>query len=99
MIQLQMLNGLTEIKKIACQLYEEMTFQKRSAEQKVETRSRALNYAFVGSPVSLYSTIISLACFYSYPPPGAIRELEKQQLLVFSATFSSSQALAPESSS
>ena len=58
MIQLQMLSGLTEIKKIACQLYEEMTFQKSSAEQKAETRNRALNYAFVGSPVSLYFTII-----------------------------------------
>jgi hypothetical protein len=99
MIQLQVLNGLTEMKQIACQLYEEMTFQKRSAEQKVETRSRALNYAVVCSLVSLYSTIISPACFCSYPSSCVIRELENQQLLVFAAKFSSSQALAPESSS
>ncbi len=51
MIQLQQLSGLVEIKKIACQLYEEMTFQRASSEQKEESRSRALNYAFVGSPV------------------------------------------------
>lgn len=56
MIQLQMLSGLTEIKKIACQLYEEMSFQKSSAEQKAESRSRALNYAFVGSPVRPFPT-------------------------------------------
>jgi hypothetical protein len=54
MVQLQMLSGLAEIKKIACQLYEEMSFQKSSAEQKAESRSRALNYAFVGSPVRLF---------------------------------------------
>lgn len=51
MIQLQMLSGLSDVKKIACQLYEEMTFEKSSAEKKAENRNRALNYAFVGSPV------------------------------------------------
>jgi len=51
MIQLQQLSGLTEIKKIACQLYEETTFQRGNSDQKEESRSRALNYAFVGSPV------------------------------------------------
>jgi len=51
MIQLQQLSGLVEIKKIACQLYEEMTFQRASSERKEESSSRALNYAFVGSPV------------------------------------------------
>jgi hypothetical protein len=69
MIQLQMLSGLSEIKKIACQLYEEMTFQRSSAEQKAETRSRALNYAFVGSPVRLFPIIICLvvAFFLIHP--------------------------------
>lgn len=64
MIQLQMLSGLSDVKKIACQLYEEMTFEKSSAEKKAENRNRALNYAFVGSPV--IPTPCSVLSFFAF---------------------------------
>jgi hypothetical protein len=59
-----MLSGLSEIKKIACQLYEEISFQKSSAEQNAESRSRALNFAFVGSPVSCVPSAYFIVNFY-----------------------------------